>query len=213
MMMMEAVPFQKVKKEMGNYAQYAREETTGNYAKYAAVPDSTVEAPSLVEKPQNVSNIAYTLVSDNIGADQSMWDIYREEIAGIESQGDYSVKGGYNDHYDGRYQMGKDAKIDASSLLGYSLEHNAKARESFRNDRTKQEEAFAAYTVKNHDYLTANSKKYKGLSLAEKLSVLAYAHNQGWSGANSWLKSGMVGTDAFGTKGTIYSNAVKEALK
>lgn len=52
MMMMEAVPFQKVKKEMGNYSQYAREETTGNYAKYAAVPDSTVEAPSLVEKPQ-----------------------------------------------------------------------------------------------------------------------------------------------------------------
>ena len=52
MMMMEVAPFQKVRKEMGNYSQYAREETTCNYAKYAAVPDSNVEATSLVEKPE-----------------------------------------------------------------------------------------------------------------------------------------------------------------
>ena len=213
MMMMEVAPFQKVEKEMGNYSQYAKKETTGNYAKYAAVPDSNIETPSIVQKPQNVSNVAYTLVSDNIGADQSMWNVYREKIADIESGGDYSVKGGYKNHYDGRYQMGEDAKKDAATLLGYSLGHDAKSREAFRNDRTKQEEAFAAFTVKNHDYLMAKSKKYRNLSLEDKLSALAYAHNQGWSGANSWLKTGMVGSDAFGTKGTRYSNAIKEALK
>tara|TARA_R100001086_G_scaffold249295_1_gene188606 strand:- start:373 stop:951 length:579 start_codon:yes stop_codon:yes gene_type:complete len=192
---------------MGNYSQYARKETMGNYAKYAAVPDSSVQ------KPQNVSSVAYTLVSDNIGADQSMWNTYREEIAKIESAGDYSVKGGYNNHYDGRYQMGREAKTDAATLLGYSLKHDSKSREAFRNDKVKQEEAFAAFTVKNHDYLMAKSKKYRSLSLKDKLSALGYAHNQGWSGASSWLKSGKVGSDAFGTRGTKYSNAIKDALK
>tara|TARA_R100000315_G_scaffold4215_1_gene1423 strand:+ start:422 stop:1000 length:579 start_codon:yes stop_codon:yes gene_type:complete len=192
---------------MGNYSQYARKETMGNYAKYAAVPDSSVQ------KPQNVSSVAYTLVSDNIGADQSMWNTYREEIAKIESAGDYSVKGGYNNHYDGRYQMGRVAKTDAATLLGYSLKHDSKSREAFRNDKVKQEEAFAAFTVKNHDYLMAKSKKYRSLSLKDKLSALGYAHNQGWSGASSWLKSGKVGSDAFGTRGTKYSNAIKDALK
>tara|TARA_R100001198_G_scaffold14726_1_gene6974 strand:- start:2676 stop:3254 length:579 start_codon:yes stop_codon:yes gene_type:complete len=192
---------------MGNYSQYARKETMGNYAKYAAVPDSSVQ------KPQNVSSVAYTLVSDNIGADQSMWNTYREEIAKIESAGDYSVKGGYNNHYDGRYQMGRAAKTDAATLLGYSLKHDSKSREAFRNDKVKQEEAFAAFTVKNHDYLMAKSKKYRSLSLKDKLSALGYAHNQGWSGASSWLKSGKVGSDAFGTRGTKYSNAIKDALK
>jgi hypothetical protein len=192
---------------MGNYSQYARKETMGNYAKYAAVPDSSVQ------KPQNVSSVAYTLVSDNIGADQSMWNTYREEIAKIESAGDYSVKGGYNNHYDGRYQMGREAKTDAATLLGYSLKHDSKSREAFRNDKVKQEEAFAAFTVKNHDYLMAKSKKYRSLSLKDKLSALGYAHNQGWSGASSWLKSGKVGSDAFGTRGTKYSNAIKDAFK
>jgi len=207
MMMMEVVHTQRVWKEMGNFSQYAKQEQQGNFKQYASAPDT------LVQKPQNVSNVAYTLVSDNIGADQSMWNIYREKIADIESGGDYSVKGGYKNHYDGRYQMGEDAKKDAATLLGYSLGHDAKSREAFRNDRTKQEEAFAAFTVKNHDYLMAKSKEYRRLPLEDKLSVLAYAHNQGWSGANSWLKSGKVGSDAFGTKGTKYSDAIKEALK
>ena len=109
--------------------------------------------------------------------------------------------------------MGEIAKTDASTLLGYSLSHDAKARESFRGDKTKQEEAFAAFTSKNHSYLMNKSKKYRGLSLNEKLSALAYAHNQGWSGAKKWLQTGVVGADSAGTKGTKYSNAIQEALK
>ena len=207
MMMMEVDHTQRVWKEMGNFSQYAKKEQVGSFKQYASVPDA------IVQKPQNVSSVAYTLVSDNIGADQSMWNTYREEIAKIESAGDYSVKGGYNNHYDGRYQMGREAKTDAATLLGYSLKHDSKSREAFRNDKVKQEEAFAAFTVKNHDYLMAKSKKYRSLSLKDKLSVLGYAHNQGWSGASSWLKSGKVGSDAFGTRGTKYSNAIKDALK
>ena len=207
MMMMEVDHTQRLWKEMGNFSQYAKKEQVGSFKQYASVPDA------IVQKPQNVSSVAYTLVSDNIGADQSMWNTYREEIAKIESAGDYSVKGGYNNHYDGRYQMGREAKTDAATLLGYSLKHDSKSREAFRNDKVKQEEAFAAFTVKNHDYLMAKSKKYRSLSLKDKLSVLGYAHNQGWSGASSWLKSGKVGSDAFGTRGTKYSNAIKDALK
>ena len=56
--------------DLPDYSQYA-EPSLPDYSQYS-VP---TEAPSLVEKPQNISNIAYTLVSDNIGADQSMWDL------------------------------------------------------------------------------------------------------------------------------------------
>ena len=64
----------------------------------------------------------YSLVSDKLGVDKNTWNIYREELAKIESQGSggYAAKGGANDHYDGRYQLGKDAKIDAAKLLGLS---------------------------------------------------------------------------------------------
>lgn len=197
---------------MGNTIDFTKESVQGNTIDFVGAPS---KEPSLVQKPQGVSANAYSIVSDKIGVEQSTWDTFRDEIAKIESagSGDYAAKGGHNNHYDGRYQMGKVAKTDASTLLGYSLLHDTKSREAFRDDRTKQEEAFAAFTSKNHSYLMNKSKKYRGLSLNEKLSALAYAHNQGWSKAKKWLQTGEVGADSAGTKGTKYSNAIQEALK
>lgn len=160
----------------------------------------------------NVPAKAYSIISDKIGVNQATWDLFRRQVGKIESQNDYSVKGGYNNHYDGRYQLGKAAKTDAATLLGYSLNHDPTSRKEFRESIKKQEEAFAAYTAKNHGYLMSKSKEYRGLSTEEKLAALAYAHNQGWAGAKKWLATGTVGADAFGTKGTKYSNAIKDAL-
>jgi len=110
------------------------------------------------------------------------------------------------------YQLGKVAKADASSLLGMTLGHDAAAREAYRNDPALQEKAFAAFTAKNHSYLTKKSKKYRELPVKEKLAVLGYAHNQGWSGAKKWLETGVEGKDAFGTKGSKYYNAITKRL-
>ena len=45
-----------------------------------------------------------------IGANAEQWDIFRNSVALIESNGDYSVPGGSGMHYDGRYQMGEAGK-------------------------------------------------------------------------------------------------------
>ena len=108
--------------------------------------------------------------------------------------------------------MGKSAKEDASKILGYDLSHDAASREAFRNDPALQEEAVAAFTAQNHKYLSNNSSKYRNLPTEEKMAVLAYAHNQGWSGARDWLNSGVASKDAFGTSGTKYYNAIIDAF-
>ena len=73
-----------------------------------------------------------------------------------------------------------------------------------------QERYFAAYTAKNHEYLTGHPK-YDRMSTREKFEVLGYAHNQGAGGARSWLDSGVVGKDGFGTKADKYAKALRKA--
>jgi hypothetical protein len=61
---------------------------------------------------------AATQISSGMGFADDEWDVFRNTIAKIESGGDYSAKGGSGGHYDGRYQMGADAKTDAAKYLG-----------------------------------------------------------------------------------------------
>lgn len=155
----------------------------------------------------------WNLVSESIGIDRESWDAYKEEIAKIESQGSggYQAKGGSGDKYDGKYQLGKSAKIDASSVLGLELKHDEDNRKSFRSNPSLQEKAFAAYTLKNHQYMMSDTT-YQGLSSKQKIAVLAYAHNQGHGGAKAFLKTGEERRDAFGTRATKYSNALTKRL-
>ena len=59
--------------------------------------------------------------------------------------------------------------------------------------------------------------KYKSASVERKLEILGYAHNQGMGGAETWMNTGQVGSDGFGTKGLaisfIASAEDKEILK
>jgi len=147
------------------------------------------------------------------GMTKSEWDIYRETLASIESGGDYKAVGGAGNHYDGRYQMGKDAKTDAARILGIpDPGHTPEAREAFRNDPELQERMFAAYTQANHGYLK-NNPQFKALPKRKQIEVLGYAHNQGHGGAKEWMRTGEVGSDAFGTKGTKYSEALAANLR
>lgn len=149
-----------------------------------------------------------------IGADLEQWNIYRNSVALIESNGDYSEPGGSGMHYDGRYQMGAAAKKDGSRVAGvdypgHSDDPNASVRVNFRNNPELQETLFTGFTIANHRYLMRNPK-YKTASVERKLEVLGYAHNQGMGGAENWLKTGQVGADGFGTKGTAYTNLIKK---
>ena len=80
---------------------------------------------------------AYDIVA-TIGISRSDWDLYREEIAKIESatSGGYSAIGGTNNHFDGRYQLGSAAKQDGARIAGINNPgHTPAARESFSHSQ------------------------------------------------------------------------------
>ena len=147
-----------------------------------------------------------------IGADAQQWDLFRNTVALIESGGKYDIYGGSGDHYDGRYQMGKDAKTDGARLAGveypgHSDDPNNQARAAYRANPELQETIFTAFTVANHRYLMGN-ETYASANVERKLEILGYAHNQGMGGAETWMTTGEVGADGFGTKGTKYTDMI-----
>ena len=144
----------------------------------------------------------------SMGFSQEDWDLYRNTVAQIESGGKYNIAGGSGGHYDGRYQLGAAAKTDGARYAGISDPgHSAAARAAFREDAAMQEKLFAGFTKANHTYLMGNSE-YANASNQRKLQILGYAHNQGMGGAANWMKTGVVGSDGFGTKGTKYTDSI-----
>ena len=163
------------------------------------------------------SNKPYDIAS-SMGFSKKDWDIYRNVVGNIESGNNYDPKnglgGGSGGHYSGRWQLGEAAKMDASAYLGEAFpghgESGSPERRAFLNDPDMQERYFAAFTAKNHSYLSGNAD-YDKLSTREKFQVLGYAHNQGAGGAADWLATGEVRRDGFGTAATKYSTALAEA--
>ena len=136
------------------------------------------------------------------------WNLFRNTIAQIESSGRYNISGGSGNHYDGRYQLGAAAKTDGARYAGISDPgHTPAARERFRNDPELQEKIFAGFTKANHTYLMG-VPEYRDSNPQRKLQILGYAHNQGMGGAERWMKTGVVGADGFGTKGTKYTDSI-----
>lgn len=157
--------------------------------------------------------------------DTNDFDVFSGAVAGIESgnhgyttyayptrvgnkvykKGDL-LYGGDGGHYLGRYQMGKSALADVGRKYTPTL------NEAFLRDPALQDKLFKKYTMRNHKHLTINSEKYRNMTDQEKLGILGYAHNQGATAAEEYLFTGQVGADAFGTKGTKYTDAIAKAL-
>ena len=113
--------------------------------------------------------------------------------------------------------MGELAKKDGSRVAGvpypgHASDPNDSARVSFRNNPKLQETLFTGFTIANHRYLMRN-EKYKTASVERKLQILGYAHNQGMGGAETWLTTGVVGSDGFGTKGTKYTDLIAKNFR
>ena len=133
-------------------------------------------------------------------------DIYGQSVGQIESGNRYEITGGYNNHYQGRYQMGRDALADVG--VGFT----AADREAFLADPDAQDAAFRAFTLQNHATLSRLSRRYREMPRTEQLGVLGYAHNQGAGGAIDYLRTGTAGRDGFGTNPEIYITAVRNGL-
>ena len=133
-------------------------------------------------------------------------DIYGQSVGQIESGNRYEITGGYNNHYQGRYQMGRDALADVG--VGFT----AADREDFLADPEAQDAAFRAFTLQNHATLSRLSRRYREMPRTEQLGILGYAHNQGAGGAVDYLRTGTAGQDGFGTNPEIYITAVRNGL-
>lgn len=173
------------------------------------------------QAPASIPGMAevYKFIEKNLGLNKAQWDMYRHSIAYKESQSNeweteyknyaytYGEIGGSNDHYDGRYQMGKVAKLDGARLFKLdAVGHTAKDREAFRSDPLLQEKLFAGFTVANNNYMK-KSQAYNNLpSMRQKLGYLAYAHNGGWKDAADWADNGTEHRDGFGTNAKVYYN-------
>ena len=164
------------------------------------LPKKFSEAPEADTKPEPEDD------DNNLPFNSTAFLRFSDAVAGIESGGDYSVTGGYNNHYLGKYQMGKAALKDVG--IGYTQAD----REAFLADADAQDDAVEQFTLQNHNYLKARSQKYRDMSEREQLAVLGYAHNQGRGGALLFLQTGEGQTDGFGTEATKYVDAVREAL-
>ena len=118
------------------------------------------------------------------GFDVAAFNTFKDTLGQIESANDYSVRGGFNDHYLGKYSFGKAALEDVG--IGYSQEE----QEDFLSNPAKQEKAFEEFTKQNHEYLVHKSEMYRNMPQTEKLAVLGYAHNQGRGGALKYFETG-----------------------
>ena len=183
------------------------------------LPDlpKTVSEPEFLKKYKKVGSLASRQESADAGDDEQddtfpfsdrTFDTFSETIKQLQSSGRYGISGGANDAYDGAYQLGLMAKMDAGKRLGIELKHDAESREAFRNDPQLQEAAFQAFTEANHETLMRLSSRYRGSSRAKKAEALAVAHLLGSGGAMEYLK-GNDGKDAFNTSGQQYADAVR----
>ncbi|HSR77154.1 MAG TPA: M15 family metallopeptidase, partial [Xanthobacteraceae bacterium] len=167
-------------------------------------------APVGAAPPRVAPAVPYTptTLTSAVGVTPQHYQGFREAIAGIESGGRYSLKGGAGDKYSGRYQFGPAEIANTARALG----EPPPSREQFLADPAMQERYFEAYTMGHHNFLMQRSAKYRDAPAQEKLAILGYAHNQGEGGAARWLETNVAQADAFGTAGTRYSEAIRRNL-
>ena len=165
------------------------------------LPKKSSEAPQTTDtKPEPEDD------DNNLPFNSTAFLKFADAVGQIESGNQYDIVGGYNNHYQGRFQMGKAALKDVG--IGFTQAD----RQAFLADPDAQDDAFEAFTLQNHNYLKARSQKYRDMSEREQLAVLGYAHNQGRGGALRFVQTGKGQTDGFGTEATKYADAVREAL-
>lgn len=141
-----------------------------------------------------------------LGLSPEQANAYVTALRSIEG-GNYGIMGGAGGRYAGAYQMGPEAIHDTAMRFGVPVP----ATEQFLADPGLQERFMRGYTAINHQRLMQNPH-YAAMPPIEKLKVLGYAWNQGAGGASSFLNTGKVGRDGFGTPGTAYSDRIADLL-
>jgi len=154
-------------------------------------------------------------ITKEMGITQKQYDAFKEGVTDIEGKR-YDRMGGSGGRFAGRYQMGMLGRTevsDAARRLGIPVP----TQQEFLSNPALQEKIFENYTLDHYHTLMKNPK-FAAMSKEQQLEVLGYAHNQGTGsptrggGAWSYLESGQVGRDAWGTSGTAYMPKIRARL-
>ncbi len=136
---------------------------------------------------------------------------YQEALAQLESSGQYNKRGGYNNAYLGKYQLGSSAMQEAGFKDKYG-NYTAKAQSygvysdsQFLNNLAAQEAAMNSYT--NGYVKPAVSRLKSSYSTAgySDSALAGMVHLTGEGGAQNVLKGGSA-ADGFGTKASTYAS-------
>lgn len=139
---------------------------------------------------------------------------YSQRIAALESAGAGGYKAVNRLGYLGKYQLGamalQDLGLVKSGTTLKQLDDPTKwniegGKQAFLNDANLQEETFARYTKMNYSRLVRLGVISAESSPSTVAGYLAAAHLVGPGGAKD-LKAGVVKSDAFGTKASVYYN-------
>ena len=207
-----------VKDYFGSYVDLIKQTSKGSDLEFSTdnIKQSSKGNSDLKFSTDNTKkqSLGLTIPKDleGIFKDAAQWESFTDVIASKESSTDgYKARGGFNDAYDGKYQMGKVAKQEAEDWLGIkTIGHTPSSRARFRNDRNLQEKYYGAYVSANHAFLKKTSKVYNKLSNDDKIGILGYAQ-QGQGNAREYVNKGIVSVDGNGVRGTKYIDAlVKE---
>ena len=156
-------------------------------------------------------DVPYDLVKERAGFNPEQWDLVRGFLFFKEGSFIYNKFGGAGGHYDGAFQIGRDAKADALRNMPDNgpdrrfFGHSKAERLEYRNSPVMQERVLAGYWISNHKHLMKKCpEEYGGISKDKQMQVLAYAHIVGVGSAVKYLQGGKAVTDKNNISGLHY---------
>ena len=142
-------------------------------------------------------------MSDWIYSDRE-WEDVKDRVGHIESSNRYGIRGGYNNAYIGRYQLGKQTIKEASKSLGIIIPED----KDLMNNPDLQDRMWKSYLGGAHNYLKKYSNVYRNMDESEQKRMLPMAQF-GAGNVKKLLDDNIIFKDANGTPITKYRDAFK----
>jgi hypothetical protein len=146
-----------------------------------------------------------------LGITQEEWNAYKQGIADIEvagqPNGGYGIMGGAGGRFAGRYQMGDEAFIEASKVLGIPKP----SRQEFLSNPELQEKMYLGYTISNFRYMQSMSPEFRNMTREQQLATLPMAQ-LGIGNLSNQLRTGTIARDQRGTPTTKFSASVNRRI-
>ena len=186
------------------------EQAPQEYGDFASGPPETMMMSSraqVVEQPSLSDQFA-----NRMGFSPQEWKAYREAVHNVESRGsgNYKAVGKKDPQYLGRYQMGKQARKEATRIIQMvDKSFKEPTPQQFLSNPQLQEDMFAAYTRAN--FLALGNKSPTWAKMSDKDKKLNLARAQlGAGNISKAIETGVDFKDGNKTPSMKWYNAVEQ---